>query len=450
MEENNVLNSVTSTVPTPEGKVVPIVKKVVTTSNKVVVPISTDSSAIEVFDSEEKDDKTTKEVIGDKKETSSLFLSGEVEKLEVLDEFEVDSLEDGKNEGAVTQVQVTPQLTGIDGNKPVTVEVSSPNLKTEVSEVVNIDKKPVKSSSPSIIDMYGEVLTNKEYVTNPAIARDQEINKMILALITPDKSALLVGKPGIGKTALVEGLAYRIHTNQVPNAIAGWTVIKINLPALLGKIVVDGVEVSKLQLLINEIDCLEKTILFIDEVHLLVAHNNGAVDLDFANMLKPYLDRGRIKMIGATTSEEYEEYVLRDRAFVRRFIKIDIAEAQGADVVKIIEGTYPKFVKQMGIDIAYSEFQRERIFTWIVEHTSEYKRVYEIQNRYPDICLTIVSSAFSYALFENADKVTLKHFYLAMKNTGTIYEDSKVKAIEDFKERFKDMLIKEGIDPNLI
>ena len=104
----------------------------------------------------------------------------------------------------------------------------------------------------------------------------------------------------------------------------------------------------------------------------------------------------------------------------------------------------------MGIDIAYSEFQRERIFTWIVEHTSEYKRVYEIQNRYPDICLTIVSSAFSYALFENADKVTLKHFYLAMKNTGTIYDDSKVKAIEDFKERFKDMLIKEGIDPNLI
>lgn len=303
---------------------------------------------------------------------------------------------------------------------------------------------------PSVISMYGEILTDKEYVTNPAIARDEEINKMILALITPDKSALLVGKPGIGKTALVEGLAYRIHTNQVPNVLSGWRIIKINLPALLGKMIVNGVEVSKLQMLINEIDNLEKTILFIDEVHLLVAHNNGSVDLDFANMLKPYLDRGRILMIGATTSEEYEQYILRDRAFVRRFIKIDIAEAQGADVVKIIEGTFPKFERQMGIKLNYTEFQRERIFQWIVEHTSEYKRIYEVQNRYPDICLTMLSSAFSYAVFENSPIVTLKHIYLAMKNTNSIYEDSKVKAIEDFKVRFADMLVKEGIDPNQI
>ncbi len=305
-------------------------------------------------------------------------------------------------------------------------------------------------ATPSVIGMYGEILTDKQYITNPAIARDEEINKMILALITPDKSALLVGKPGIGKTALVEGLAYRIHANQVPNVLLGWRIIKINLPALLGKMIVNGVEVSKLQMLINEIDNIEKTILFIDEVHLLVAHNNGAVDLDFANMLKPYLDRGRILMIGATTSEEYEQYILRDRAFVRRFIKIDIAEAMGADVVKILEGTFPKFERQMGVKINYSEFQRERIFAWIVDHTSEYKRIYEVQNRYPDICLTIVSSACSYALFENSPIVTLKHFYLAMKNTNTIYDDSKVKAIEDFKVKFADLLVKEGIDPNQI
>ncbi len=314
----------------------------------------------------------------------------------------------------------------------------------------NSFSQPKAPVTPSVIGMYGEILTDKQYITNPAIARDEEINKMILALITPDKSALLVGKPGIGKTALVEGLAYRIHANQVPNVLLGWRIIKINLPALLGKMIVNGVEVSKLQMLINEIDNIEKTILFIDEVHLLVAHNNGAVDLDFANMLKPYLDRGRILMIGATTSEEYEQYILRDRAFVRRFIKIDIAEAMGADVVKILEGTFPKFERQMGVKINYSEFQRERIFAWIVDHTSEYKRIYEVQNRYPDICLTIVSSACSYALFENSPIVTLKHFYLAMKNTNTIYDDSKVKAIEDFKVKFADLLVKEGIDPNQI
>lgn len=324
---------------------------------------------------------------------------------------------------------------------------NSSNEEIEMLEPVQNNVTTPTSTKPSVIEMYGEILTDKKYITNPAIARDEEINRMILALITPDKSALLVGKPGIGKTALVEGLAYRINTNQIPDVLKNWRIIKINLPALLGKMVVDGVEVSKLQMLIDEIDNIEKTILFIDEVHLLVAHNNGSVDLDFSNMLKPYLDRGRILMIGATTSEEYEQYILRDRAFVRRFIKIDIAEAVGADVVKILEGTFPKFEHQMNVKIGYSEFQRERIFEWIVEHTSEYKRVYEVQNRYPDICLTIVSSAFSFALFENASTVTLKHFYLAMKNTGTIYDDSKEKAIEDFKVRFKDMLIKEGIDP---
>lgn len=324
---------------------------------------------------------------------------------------------------------------------------NSSNEEIEMLEPVQNNVTTPTSTKPSVIEMYGEILTDKKYITNPAIARDEEINRMILALITPDKSALLVGKPGIGKTALVEGLAYRINTNQIPDVLKNWRIIKINLPALLGKMVVDGVEVSKLQMLIDEIDNIEKTILFIDEVHLLVAHNNGSVDLDFSNMLKPYLDRGRILMIGATTSEEYEQYILRDRAFVRRFIKIDIAEAVGADVVKILEGTFPKFEHQMNVKIGYSEFQRERIFEWIVEHTSEYKRVYEVQNRYPDICLTIVSSAFSFALFENASTVTLKHFYLAMKNTGTIYDDSKEKAIEDFKVRFKDMLIKEGVDP---
>ncbi len=337
-------------------------------------------------------------------------------------------------------VQQAPQ-------QPVAMPEPTPVAPTQPVAPAPVVTQPVQEEKPSIIKMYGEVLTDKEYVTNPAIARDTEINQMILALVTPDKSALLVGKPGIGKTAIVEGLAYRIKNGNVPNAIQGWKIIKINLPALLGKTVVNGTEVSKLQLLIDEIDMVEKTILFIDEVHLLVAKNGGTVDIDFANMLKPYLDRGRILMIGATTDQEYESYILRDRAFVRRFIKINIAEAEKPAVIQILLGTVPKFVKQMGVEIKYTEFQQERLYDWIVDHTSEFKRIYEVQNRYPDICLTIVSSAFSYAVFENSPVVTLKHFYLAMKNTHVIYDDAKVKAIDDFKTRFKDWLMQEGIDP---
>lgn len=354
------------------------------------------------------------------------------EEIEVLNE-PVETLEMGKETIPVQQVVVQTQ--------PIQQVV-------QTQPAPQVQKNP--SDAPSMIEMYGEVLTDKQYITNPAVAREEEINKMILALVTPDKSAILVGKPGIGKTALVEGLAYRIHQGNVPNAIQGWKIIKINIPALLGKIDVNGIEVSKIQLLINEIDNLEKTILFIDEIHLLVAHNNGSVDLDFGNMLKPYLDRGRILMIGATTDMEYEQYVLRDRAFVRRFIKIEISELQGEDVVKVLMGTYPKFEAKMGVKFKINPFQLERVFAWMVEHTTEYKRIYEVQNRYPDICLTIVSSAFSYALLENASEVTYKHIYLAMKNTHVIYEDAKAKAIEDFKVRFANDLLNEGIDPNTL
>ena len=358
---------------------------------------------------------------------------------------DIDTLEPSEEvEPAVDVVEKTPVEEASVKETPVD-DTPAVELPT-----VEADNSNDNSGMPSMIKMYGEVLTDKEYVTNPAIARDEEINRMILALITPDKSALLVGKPGIGKTALVEGLAYRIHTNTVPEAIAGWKIIKINIPALLGKINVNGTEVSKLQLLINEIDNIQKTILFIDEVHLLVSKNGTALDLDFANMLKPYLDRGRILMIGATTSEEYESYILRDRAFVRRFIKIDIVELTGSNVVKVLLGTIPKFEKKMGVKMGYTDFQQEKLYEWVVRNTVEENRIYEVQNRYPDICLTIISSAFSYALFENSPEVKIRHFYLAMKNTNTIYPDRIGKALDDFKTTFSSWLINEGIDPNLI
>ncbi len=372
----------------------------------------------------------------------------ENEDIEVFDDDIVDSITEEKDEDVET----------LDDSEVETLDDVEMSVKSETPvvedapavEIPEVESDTTKDGMPSMIKMYGEVLTDKEYITNPAIARDEEINKMILALITPDKSALLVGKPGIGKTALVEGLAYRIHTNTVPAAISGWRIIKINIPALLGKINVNGTEVSKLQLLINEIDKVEKTILFIDEVHLLVSKNGTALDLDFANMLKPYLDRGRILMIGATTSEEYEAYILRDRAFVRRFIKIDIAELTGDNVVKVLLGTVPKFENKMGVKMAYTDFQQEKLYEWVVRNTVEENRIYEVQNRYPDICLTIISSAFSYALFEGSPTVQIKHFYLAMKNTNTIYPDRIKKALDDFKTTFATWLINEGIDPNLI
>lgn len=294
----------------------------------------------------------------------------------------------------------------------------------------------------SMLERYGEDLTNKEYITDPAIARDEEIKQCILVLLTPEKSALLVGKPGIGKTAIVEGLAYRIKNNLVPDALKGWSIIKVNITSLIGSTQSEGQTENRIDLLVKELAEKDKTIVFIDETHLLVNKDGG---MDFANMLKAGLDRGTIKMIGATTTEEYETYILRDRAFLRRFQKIDVEEASQDTCVKILMGTYPKLEKQIGVRLAYEPYTVEKIMRFIVEMTDEYKRVYEISSRYPDICLTIVANAMTYALYDNNSTVTIKYFYKAICNTKSVYPDVLTKEKERFKEVFGDLITAEQV-----
>lgn len=299
----------------------------------------------------------------------------------------------------------------------------------------------------SMLERYGENLTSKTYITDPAIARDDEIKQCILTLLTPEKSALLVGKPGIGKTAIVEGLAYRIQKDLVPNALKGWEIIKINIMSLLGSSISEGQSENRMDLLVKELAQKEKTILFIDETHVLVNKNtseNGGID--FANMLKAGLDRGTIKMIGATTTEEYETYILKDRAFLRRFQKIEVLETDKPTTVKILMGAYPKIEKQIGVKLAYTDFIKEKIMTFFVEMTDEYKRIYEVASRYPDICLTLLANAFTYALFDNLEEVRIKHIYKAICNARNVYEDVKKKEIERFKIEFADLIRDENVN----
>ena len=141
-------------------------------------------------------------------------------------------------------------------------------------EVFNLENNEKKDTSVpkkfSVINSYGEDLTKKSYITNPAIARDEEIKRLIIVLLTPEKSGLLVGKPGIGKTAIVEGLAYLIQQNNVPEALKGYRIIKINSTSLLGNMTINGKDELVISLLVDELKDSEKTIIFIDEVHTLI------------------------------------------------------------------------------------------------------------------------------------------------------------------------------------
>ena len=289
----------------------------------------------------------------------------------------------------------------------------------------------------SFIERYAINFTEQEYVVNPAIGREKEIRELALVLLTPDKSAILTGKPGIGKTAIVEGLAYLIQRNEVPDALKGYTIIKVDTQALVGTVQETGD--SRIQTLIDEILEHEKYILFIDEIHTLIGATSE-VGLDFANMFKTGLGRGDLKVIGATTSAEYEKYILRDKAFTRRFQRIDIAEPDKDLTTKIVVGVIPRIEHSTGIKMSYTPFMWEKLARFVVELTTEYNRVYETEGRYPDVPITIFSQAFSEALFDNKQFVTATHVRRAIENTKAVYPDVIKKYLPLFDAEFKDLL----------
>ncbi len=297
-------------------------------------------------------------------------------------------------------------------------------------------KLNIKKQRINILETYGENFQNREYITNPAIGRDEQIKQLVLILLTPDKSAILVGKPGVGKTAIVEGLAYRIKIGNVPDILKDYSVVKINTSALLG--VDPNTQESKVQILLDELKTKTKLILFIDEIHTLMGNKGEA--LDFANMFKPALDRGDIKVVGATTTEEYERYILRDKAFVRRFQKVDVAEPTREENIEILMGTLPKIEKRTGIKMMYTKFIQKRVMEFITDITSEYKRIYEIGSRYPDVSLTLVQESFSNALFENRKEVNIMDFRKAIVNTKNVYQDVIQKELPNFDKMFKDQI----------
>ncbi|MCD8562207.1 MAG: AAA family ATPase [Bacilli bacterium] len=251
-----------------------------------------------------------------------------------------------------------------------------------------------------------------------------------------------MGKPGIGKTAIVEGIAYLIQKNEVPKVLQGFKVIKFNSSSLSGVISLENREEAVISLLIKQLKEKEKIIIFIDEIHTLIGNNNS---LDLANILKPALDRGDVKAIGATTTLEYDKYIIRDRAFLRRFEKVDVLEPSRDTTVDILVGSLPRIEKNTGIKFKYNHYVSKQIIESIVDATSEYKRIYGLAAMYPDVSFSVLTQAFSQALFDNRDEVTVKDVYNAIKGSKRIYPDSIIKELDAFKNKFQDIIEEEKI-----
>jgi len=186
---------------------------------------------------------------------------------------------------------------------------------------------------------------------DPLIGRDMELERVLQVLCRRSKNnPLLVGDPGVGKTAIAEGLALRIVKDDVPDILRGAVVYALDMGQLIAGARFRGDFEERLKAVISAIEQLPRAILFIDEIHTLVgagATSGGA--LDAANILKPALARGTIRCIGATTYKEFRQHFEKDRALVRRFQKIDVPEPTQEDALKILQGLRKNYESHHGV-----------------------------------------------------------------------------------------------------
>ena len=206
----------------------------------------------------------------------------------------------------------------------------------------------------NVLEKYGRDITKnvKDNKVDPVIGRDEEIRNVIRILSRKSKNnPVLIGEPGVGKTAIVEGLAQRIIKGDVPNSLKNKTVWELDLGALVAGAKYRGEFEERLKAVLKEIkDSDGNIIMFIDEIHMIVGSGaEGAMDV--SNMLKPMLARGEIHVIGATTLNEYRKYIEKDGALERRFQKVLVSEPTVQDTITILRGLKERFEIFHGVSI---------------------------------------------------------------------------------------------------
>lgn len=210
------------------------------------------------------------------------------------------------------------------------------------------DNKQKNNSATPLLDKYGRdlnILAQEEKI-DPVIGRNREIERVIQILSRRTKNnPILIGEPGVGKTAVTEGLAQRLINGNIPKVLASKRIISLNMASLVTGTKYRGDFEDRLKKIIDEIIENKNIILFIDEMHTLIGAGAAEGSMDAANILKPALSRGEIQVIGATTLKEYKKYIEKDSALERRFQTIMVNEPSAEDAISILKGIRNKYEK---------------------------------------------------------------------------------------------------------
>ena len=214
-------------------------------------------------------------------------------------------------------------------------------------------KRGGKSATP-VLDQYSRDLTKyaKEGKLDPVIGRDAEIRRLVEILSRRTKNnPCLVGEPGVGKTAVVEGLAQDIAAGNIPEVIQNKRVLTLDLSGMVAGSKYRGEFEERIKRAIKEVMQAGNVLLFIDEIHTIIGAGGAEGAIDAANILKPSLARGELQLIGATTREEYRKYIEKDAALERRFQPVDVHEPDSSETVAILKGLRGRYEEHHGVEI---------------------------------------------------------------------------------------------------
>lgn len=301
--------------------------------------------------------------------------------------------------------------------------------KTSKNEVDEDDEEE-EQKTPAL-DYFTEELTDPEFLKDihPAVGREQEIKRIVKILSRRQKNnPILVGEPGVGKTAIIEGLAKQIEQGKVPDVLAHKRILRLDLAGMIAGTMYRGEFESRLRQLIDEINDQEDIILFIDEVHTIMGAGAASGSLDAANILKPALARGEIRCIGATTPSEYKKHIEVDGALERRFQQVLVKEPTLKETRAILQGVKSYF----------EEFHAVKYEKDAIESALLLAEKYIHSKQFPDKAIDIIDESGAAAnitrppskIRENLRKLQKERADLIKKKRNAVREEKFVDAME--------------------
>ena len=275
-----------------------------------------------------------------------------------------------------------------------------------------------------------KILTEKRFKTEPIIGRGNELKELMIALASNNKSAILVGPSGVGKSVIVNELAYLIQNGNVPKFLKDKKIIKVNVAEFTAGTRYRGEMEERFNRIIKDIK-EEDAILFIDEIHTIVGAGTTDGDkLNVSEMLKPVLDDENIKVIGTTTNEEYNKF-FETTALKRRFEKISINEPDNILLSNIIRKIFIDYFNITNISALEIEQYLDSIIEELIKLTSKKNRTYNDIENNPSLVISIIDKAFAEAKLLDNEYLEIGNIIYGIKSCNRLYNTSKETTINN-------------------